>query len=127
MYSYGTRYQFNTHVVPAAAGSGRCTGRPPPCPGPLSQSSAVTVRVLGDPFQLYLIAMVWSCYRYLLLRQGGAGAGGVSGAEPEPVPSLPDYEAALTDPRFSKVDLASYPTPPPSYAAATSDTARGSK
>merc|ERR1740128_1571679 len=54
--------------------------------------------------KLYLIAMVWSCYRYLLLRQGGGGGGG-SGAEPEPVATLPDYEAALTDPRFSKVDL----------------------
>lgn len=75
--------------------------------------------------KLYLIAMVWSCYRYLLLHQsgarGGGGGGGGPGAEPEPVSTLPDYEAALTDPRFSKVDLASYPTPPPSYDAATSD------
>ena len=74
--------------------------------------------------QLYLIAMVWSCYRYLLLRQGGRGS---SSPEPEPVATLPDYEAALTDPRFSKVDLASYPTPPPSYDAATSDGTRGGK
>ena len=71
--------------------------------------------------------MVWSCYRYLLLRQGGGGGGGGSGGEPEPVATLPDYEAALTDPRFSKVDLASYPTPPPSYDAATSDATRGAK
>ncbi|XP_043222893.1 lysosomal-associated transmembrane protein 4A-like isoform X1 [Amphibalanus amphitrite] len=77
--------------------------------------------------KLYLIAMVWSCYRYLLLRQGGGGGGGGQCAEQEPVASLPDYEAALTDPRFSKVDLAGYPTPPPSYAAATSDAGRGGK
>lgn len=71
----------------------------------------------------YLIAMVWSCYRYLLLRQTGGGRAGPA-ADPEPAGSLPDYELALTDPRFSKVDLANYPTPPPSYDAATSDAGR---
>ncbi|XP_037089326.1 lysosomal-associated transmembrane protein 4A-like [Pollicipes pollicipes] len=71
----------------------------------------------------YLIAMVWACYRYLLMRQAGGGGGGGGGApaEPDPAASLPDYEVALSDPRFSKVDLANYPAPPPSYDAATSE------
>jgi len=66
----------------------------------------------------YLIAMVWACYRYLLLRQAGGPL--LAGDEADSTAALPDYEVALADPRFSKVDLANYPAPPPSYDAATS-------
>jgi len=70
------------------------------------------------PPQAYLIAMVWACYRYLLLRQAGGPL--LAGDEADSTAALPDYEVALADPRFSKVDLANYPAPPPSYDAATS-------
>lgn len=66
----------------------------------------------------YFIGVVWSCYKYLSLRQVAAQRS-IHYIDPnsEPLfPDLPDYETAVGDARFS---VKKFPTPPPSYASAT--------